>query len=84
MLTGSSKVLLLEASLPELQKRLSMTDVSRPLLSGTESLIDQLAYLHRERHQLYLQTADIVVNTDKLTPVQVVAVIRNMLENSHV
>jgi shikimate kinase len=84
LLAGAGRVLLLEASLLELERRLSNNDLNRPLLSGDRNSAEQLEHLYGERRQLYHQTADIVVNTDGLTPLQVVAVIRTRLEKSHV
>jgi shikimate kinase len=81
LLHDGSRVLLLEAPLPELEQRLASVDRSRPLLNSSGSLAEQLERLHSERQHLYCQTADIVVDTVGLNPQQVVTVILNMLEN---
>ena len=84
LLAAGSRVLLLEASLAELERRLSLSSENRPLLIDNVSGAKRLAQLLDERQQLYRKTADIVIHTDGLEPQQVVARIIGELEQMNV
>lgn len=63
-------VILLRASADALVKRLGNAS-DRPPLTGAKSLQAEVKQVLRERQSLYESAADIIIDTDKLTPAQV-------------
>lgn len=75
--TSGAKVVLLEASGETILERLK-TDCSRPL--AKQMAKQQLLALNQARQSHYQQCADLTIQTDKLTPKEVVAKILASLE----
>ena len=55
----------------------------RPLLANSDNLEQRLQKIWNDRHQLYIDCAGHVINTDGLEPPQVLAEILNILEVSN-
>ena len=69
------RVFYLCATVETLSRRLAATDLStRPSLTGA-GVLQEIAALHRKRHDLYVSLADEVIEVDGLTPEQVAAAI---------
>ena len=64
----SGKIIYLKANIQTLLKRLE-GDTSRPLLAG--NMAERLSELYKKRATVYERVADIVVDTDGLTPNEV-------------
>ena len=73
---------LLDATPQTLANRIHNT-TKRPLLSDSDNLEKRLQNIWNDRHQLYIDYADHVINTDNLEPPQVLAEILNILEVSN-
>jgi len=73
---------LLDATPQTLANRIHNT-TKRPLLSDSDNLEERLQNIWNDRHQLYIDYADHVINTDNLEPPQVLAEILNILEVSN-
>ena len=65
---GHGDIVYLRAKLETLLKRLE-GDASRPLLSGDRK--ERLTKLYEERARIYERVADFIVDTDGLTPREV-------------
>lgn len=77
-LKRNGKILFLRASVETLFKRLK-ADASRPLLqSETQSLLERLTSLLRQRAPIYEGVADWVVDVDKKTPDEIADKIMHM------
>jgi shikimate kinase len=75
-LQADSVIIHLDLSLDRLQKRLGDLDARGVAISPGRGLAD----LYAERHPLYLKYADHTIETDGLTPDQVVRQIRGLLK----
>jgi len=73
---------LLDATPQTLAKRIHNT-TKRPLLIDSDNLEQRLQKIWNDRHQLYIDCAGHVINTDGLEPPQVLAEILNILEVSN-
>lgn len=68
MKSGGNKIVYLRTKLPTLEERLKK-DTTRPLLKG--DLKERLNKLFTERSAIYEGVADIIVDTDGLTPEEI-------------
>ena len=77
----NGRTILLDASAKTLAQRIHNTG-KRPLLKDSDNLEVLLQSIRQERHPLYLECAQLIVETDNLEPSQVVNSILTMLESS--
>jgi shikimate kinase len=77
-LRGTGKMILLTASPEEISLR-THSDSNRPLLAG-ENKIERIKNLMLERLERYLAAADVVVDTNGVSPIRVAETIYNRLE----
>jgi shikimate kinase len=70
---------LLDATPQTLAKRIHNTN-KRPLLTDSDNLEERLQQIWDERHQLYLDCANHIIQTDELKPPQVLDEILKILE----
>jgi len=71
----------LKASPEILSNRIKNSDV-RPLLNGADDLI-QLSNIWQERKEFYEESADVIIQTDRLNPAQVLDLIIKKLEEKN-
>ena len=69
MLHDHSKIFLLTASSEEILQRIN-EDLSRPLLN-TDNKLKRIIELMKARNNYYLNAADIIIDTEKRTPLEV-------------
>ena len=74
--------ILLDATPQTLANRIHNT-TKRPLLTNSNNLEQRLQKIWNDRHQLYIDCAGHVINTDGLEPPQVLAEILNILKVSN-
>ena len=80
-LKNNGITILLKASPETLSNRIKNSDV-RPLLNGADDLI-QLSNIWQERKEFYEESADVIIQTDRLNPAQVVDLIIKKLEEKN-
>jgi len=80
-LKNNGITILLKASPETLSNRIKNSDV-RPLLNGADDLI-QLSNIWQERKEFYEESADVIIQTDRLNPAQVVDLIIKKLEKKN-
>lgn len=76
ILRESGITVLLQAKPLEIYNRLK-NDNDRPLLSG-ENKLDKLSKIYRERLPLYLEAGEIIIDTDKKKPEEIVDVLMTL------
>lgn len=80
LLKKNGKIFLLIVSINKLLKRIG-EDENRPSLTGAKSRREDMRKIFAQRRKLYLEAADEVVDTNKLTPRQVADVVMLVLNH---
>jgi shikimate kinase len=76
--SGSARVVYLQCSVPELQRRLTNEPGDRPSLtktSGPQSIVEEIGPVLAQREATYLALADLVCDSDAAAPEDLAAII---------